>query len=358
MAGHFRDRRVALHQSSSPTSTRRSPSTRWTRRTNLKKYGGFIPGVRPGRPTAGIPRTGSSARLTFPGASVPSRRWRAASPAILSPPHPPETSTFGGTSILIVIGVALETMKQLEAQLMMRSYEGLPSSNSPAPRRREGVAGDLPRATRTRPAVEAGSLPPVVSELNLITAGPAGCRQGHGQARSPTRGPSRSPPPHLYGRHPARHQVAEGYGAGGARRKSYMDAGRARARRGDHRDDHRAHRPRVTRPRRLPAGPAFPATKSRPTRSDGRSRGLERRLTCGGLLIEVPDADVIPPARRPAGCASRTRPTSTHVDFDPPKHEGVCDQDGARLVQAAMTTARRLIRNAPGGPTHAQDGSR
>jgi preprotein translocase subunit SecY len=87
---------------------------------NLKKYGGFIPGVRPGRPTAEfLDRV--LARLTFPGALYLAAV--AALPTILFN----QTSAnffFGGTSLLIVIGVALDTMKQLEAQLMMRNYEG------------------------------------------------------------------------------------------------------------------------------------------------------------------------------------------------------------------------------------------
>ncbi len=87
---------------------------------NLKKYGGFIPGVRPGRPTAEyLDRI--LQRLTFPGALYLGAV--AALPTILIS----QTSAnffFGGTSILIVIGVALDTVKQLEAQLMMRNYEG------------------------------------------------------------------------------------------------------------------------------------------------------------------------------------------------------------------------------------------
>jgi preprotein translocase subunit SecY len=87
---------------------------------NLKKYGGFIPGVRPGLPTAEyLDRI--LARLTFPGALYLAAV--AAFPMILinrtgAPFH------FGGTSILITVGVALDTMKQLEAQLQMRNYEG------------------------------------------------------------------------------------------------------------------------------------------------------------------------------------------------------------------------------------------
>ncbi|HEX2129273.1 MAG TPA: preprotein translocase subunit SecY [Solirubrobacterales bacterium] len=87
---------------------------------NLKKYGGFIPGVRPGRPTAEyLDRILS--RLTFPGALYLGAV--AALPTILFN----QTSAnffFGGTSILIIVGVALDTVKQLEAQLMMRNYEG------------------------------------------------------------------------------------------------------------------------------------------------------------------------------------------------------------------------------------------
>jgi preprotein translocase subunit SecY len=87
---------------------------------NLKKYAGFIPGVRPGRPTAEyLDRI--LARLTLPGALYLAAV--AALPTILIN----QTSAnffFGGTSILIVVGVALDTMKQLEAQMMMRNYEG------------------------------------------------------------------------------------------------------------------------------------------------------------------------------------------------------------------------------------------
>ncbi|MBJ7470275.1 MAG: preprotein translocase subunit SecY [Solirubrobacteraceae bacterium] len=87
---------------------------------NLRKYGGFIPGVRPGRPTAEF-LDRILARLTFPGALYLAAV--AAIPTLIIN----QTNAdffFGGTSLLIVIGVALDTMKQLEAQLMMRNYEG------------------------------------------------------------------------------------------------------------------------------------------------------------------------------------------------------------------------------------------
>lgn len=87
---------------------------------NIKKYGGFIPGLRPGRPTAEyIERVLS--RITLAGAVF------LAIIALL--PNFVEVATgmniaFGGTSLLIVVGVALETMKQLEAQMLMRHYKG------------------------------------------------------------------------------------------------------------------------------------------------------------------------------------------------------------------------------------------
>ncbi len=87
---------------------------------NLKKYGGFIPGVRPGLPTAEyLDRI--LARLTFPGSIYLAAV--AAFPMILIG-WTGASFFFGGTSILIVVGVALDTMKQLEAQLQMRNYEG------------------------------------------------------------------------------------------------------------------------------------------------------------------------------------------------------------------------------------------
>ena len=87
---------------------------------NMKKYGGFIPGVRPGKKTAEyIDRT--LTRITLPGALflalisvLPDYliRW-------FNVPF-----YFGGTSLLIVVGVALDTVRQMESHLLMRNYEG------------------------------------------------------------------------------------------------------------------------------------------------------------------------------------------------------------------------------------------
>ncbi|MFT5206508.1 MAG: preprotein translocase subunit SecY [Candidatus Omnitrophota bacterium] len=91
---------------------------------NMKKYGGFIPGVRPGRPTAEFFDYIIN-RITLPGgvflaliAIFPDfvTKWL----------HIPYTVAdfFGGTGLLIVVGVALDTMKQIESQLLMRHYDG------------------------------------------------------------------------------------------------------------------------------------------------------------------------------------------------------------------------------------------
>jgi preprotein translocase subunit SecY len=88
---------------------------------NLKKYGGFVPGVRPGRPTAEyLDRI--LTRLTFPGALFLAAL--AVLPWILERPPINAPFYFGGTSVLIVVGVALDTMRNMEAQLIMRHYEG------------------------------------------------------------------------------------------------------------------------------------------------------------------------------------------------------------------------------------------
>ncbi len=91
---------------------------------DLKKYGGYVPGIRPGRPTAEfLDRT--MTRITLAGAifltviavlpSVMAQQFRI--PWIVA-------SFFGGTSLLIVVGVMLDTMRQVESHLIMRHYDG------------------------------------------------------------------------------------------------------------------------------------------------------------------------------------------------------------------------------------------
>ena len=88
---------------------------------NMKKYGGFIPGIRPGRATAEyLDRI--LTRITLPGALFIA--IIALIPSVALAVWNVQALPFGGTSILITVGVTLETMKQIESQLMMRHYEG------------------------------------------------------------------------------------------------------------------------------------------------------------------------------------------------------------------------------------------
>ena len=88
---------------------------------NLKKNGGFVPGFRPGKPTADFIRK-VLGKITFFGAMFLS--VIAIVPIITGNLLGQSNLAIGGTSIIIVVGVALETSKALEAQLMMRHYKG------------------------------------------------------------------------------------------------------------------------------------------------------------------------------------------------------------------------------------------
>ncbi|MDX6738231.1 preprotein translocase subunit SecY [Actinocorallia sp. A-T 12471] len=89
---------------------------------NMKKYGGFIPGIRPGRPTAEY-LDYVLTRITAPGALY--LGLVALIPLVaFSLIQAANDFPFGGTSILIIVGVGLDTVKQIESQLQQRSYEG------------------------------------------------------------------------------------------------------------------------------------------------------------------------------------------------------------------------------------------
>ncbi|MBN7794556.1 preprotein translocase subunit SecY [Microbacterium esteraromaticum] len=90
---------------------------------NMKKYGGFIPGIRAGRPTAEY-LDYVITRITFPGSLY--LGFVALIPLIaLATVQANQNFPFGGASILIIVGVGLETVKQIDAQLQQRHYEGL-----------------------------------------------------------------------------------------------------------------------------------------------------------------------------------------------------------------------------------------
>ncbi|WNG88714.1 preprotein translocase subunit SecY [Mycobacterium sp. ITM-2016-00317] len=94
------------------------------RADEMKKYGGFIPGIRPGKPTADYLRFVLS-RITLPGsvylgiiAVLPNLFLEIGNTGSV------QNLPFGGTAVLIAVGVALDTVKQIESQLMQRNYEG------------------------------------------------------------------------------------------------------------------------------------------------------------------------------------------------------------------------------------------
>src|SRR5436190_1795989 len=91
---------------------------------DLKKHGGYIPGVRPGKPTADF-LDYTMTRLTFAGAVF--LTLIAVLPSLLSQGlHVPQITAqfFGGTSLLIIVGVMLDTMRQVETHLIQRHYDG------------------------------------------------------------------------------------------------------------------------------------------------------------------------------------------------------------------------------------------
>ena len=88
---------------------------------NLQKNGGFIPGIRPGQPTQEYLNK-VIVRVTWGGAIF--LGIIAIIPFFVTELTGVQALTLSSTSLLIMVGVALDTMRQLEAQLLMRNYEG------------------------------------------------------------------------------------------------------------------------------------------------------------------------------------------------------------------------------------------
>ena len=331
---------------------------------NLKKYGGFIPGVRPGRPTAEF-LDRILARLTFPGALFLAAV--AALPTILIN----QTSAnffFGGTSILIVIGVALDTMKQLEAQLMMRNYEGFLKVGG----RRAVTGRSAPRGYASAPAssrrVWMSSLRYAlrrwystvfgvtnrawaISRLRLAGGGELGDPAlGRGQRRraaeqrlAPRRAPvaassirARSPsataPPRRPGRRPARAARVPRCGGSraAARRRGRPARGSSRAAAARRRQPHRRCAGAAQRPWR-------PARTGRAPAARGSARAARR------------SARRAPAPRGPARAPGRDRPASARPA---PPCRATGSSRGSRTVRSPIspTVERRVERLARLGP--------
>ena len=165
----------------------------------------------------------------------------------------------------------------------------------------------------------------LVADLNLILLGPPGAGKGT-QAERLVEDFNL---PHISTGDMLRAQVAEGT-ALGQRGQGLHGRRRAGPRRGDHRHD-RSSGSATSTPPTASCSTASRATSSRPRRSSEALERGDRQLTAA-LLIEVPDEEVV---RRLAGrrVCVKNPAHIYHVEFDPPKHEGVCDQDGSRLIQ-------------------------
>ncbi|MBT7093800.1 MAG: preprotein translocase subunit SecY, partial [Bacteroidetes bacterium] len=94
---------------------------------DMKRNGGFIPGVKPGRKTVEFLDTIMS-RITLPGSMFLALIALLPTFAIIIGVNNNFAQFYGGTSLLILVGVVLDTLQQIESHLMMRHYDGLMKS--------------------------------------------------------------------------------------------------------------------------------------------------------------------------------------------------------------------------------------
>ena len=139
----------------------------------MKKFGGFIPGIRPGQRTAEyIDRVLS--RITLAGAIY------VAAVCILPTMLIRQFNVpfyFGGTALLIVVGVALDTVAQIETHMLTRSYQGFMRRG----RLRGGARADGcgEQQDRGRPMRSAAASAEAQPGMRIVLLGPPGCRKGH-----------------------------------------------------------------------------------------------------------------------------------------------------------------------------------
>jgi preprotein translocase subunit SecY len=107
---------------------------------DMKRNGGFVPGVKPGQATADFIDTIMS-KLTFPGSLFLALVAILPSFATLIGINQQFAAFFGGTSLLIMVGVALDTLQQIESYLLMKHYDGLMKSGRIKGRTSMSMAG-------------------------------------------------------------------------------------------------------------------------------------------------------------------------------------------------------------------------
>ena len=270
---------------------------------NMKKYGGFIPGIRPGKATAEyIDKRAHAHHLRRRALHL--GRLRAARRCCTRSMKVP--FYFGGTGLMIVVGVALDTVQQIESHLITRNYEGFTGP--------QGSAHPRPRRARTQaPMCEADC-----RARSSCSSGPRASGKGTQAQRLVGRFQH---PADRDRRHAARGAIAVGTRRSACASQEFMRRGPA----GPRRHRHRARRR---------SGSAQPDAGAAATCSTGfrariaAGRGARRRCSpsCGAASSTASSCSTCPtrswsrasPGAAPARAASATY----HVELQPPKVDG------------------------------------